>query len=43
MILKLRIDSQHLKGFVLETYPMAEPDALDDLVPIGVVVPFDAV
>jgi hypothetical protein len=44
MILKLRmIDSQDLKGFVLETYPAAEPDALDDIVPVDIVVPSDAV
>jgi hypothetical protein len=42
MILKLRIDSQDLKGFVQEIYPAAEPDALDDIVSIGVVVPSDA-
>ena len=38
MILKLRIDSQDLKRFVLETYPAVEPDALDDIMPVGVVV-----
>jgi hypothetical protein len=40
---KLRIDSQDLKEFVPETYPAAEPDALDDIVLIDVVVPPDAV
>ena len=39
MILKLRIDSQDLRPFIPETYPAAEPDALDDIVPVGVVVP----
>ena len=43
MILKLRIDSQDLRRFVPETYPAVEPDALDDIVPIGVVVPLVAV
>ena len=43
MILKLRIDSQDLKRFVPETYPAAEPDALEDIVPVNVVVPLDAV
>ena len=38
MILKLRIDSQDLKRFVPETYPAVEPDALDDILPVGVVV-----
>ena len=38
MILKLRIDSQDLRRFVLETYPTVEPDALDDILPVGVVV-----
>ena len=27
----------------IETYPAAEPDALVDIVPVGVVVPLDAV
>jgi hypothetical protein len=39
MILKLRIDSQDLNGLVPETYPAAEPDALDDIVLVDVVVP----
>ena len=43
MILKLRIDSQDLKRFVPETYPAAEPDALEDIVPVDVVIPLDAV
>ena len=43
MILKLRIDSQDLKRFIPETYPAAEPDALEDIVPVDVVVPLDAV
>ena len=43
MILKLRIDSQDLRRFVLETYPAVEPDALDDIVHVGVVVPLVAV
>jgi hypothetical protein len=43
MILKLRIDSQDLKRFVPETYPAAEPDALEDTVSVDVVVPLDAV
>ena len=43
MILKLRIDSQDLRRFVSETYPVAEPNALDDIVPVGVVVPLVAV
>ena len=43
MILKLRIDSQDLKRFVPETYPTAEPNALQDIVPVEVVVLLDAV
>jgi hypothetical protein len=43
MILKLRIDSQDLRRFVPETYPAAESDALEDIVPVDVVVPLDAV
>ena len=43
MILKLRIDSQDLRRFVPETYPAAEPDALDDIVHVGIVVPLVAV
>ena len=43
MILKLRIDSQDLKRFVPEIYPAAEPDALEDIVPVDVVVPLEAV
>ena len=43
MILKLRIDSQDLRRFVPETYPAAEPDALVNIVPVGVVVPLVAV
>ena len=43
MILKLRIDSQDLRPFIPETYPAAEPDALDDIVSVGVVVPLVAV
>jgi hypothetical protein len=42
MILKLRIDSQNLKRFVPETYSAVEPDALEDIVPVDVVVPLDA-
>ena len=43
MILKLRIDSQDLRKFVLETFPAAEPDALEDIVSVDVVAPLDAV
>jgi hypothetical protein len=43
MILKLRIDSQDIKRFIPETYPAVEPDALENIVPIGVVVPLDVV
>jgi len=43
MILKLRIDSQDLKRFIPKTYLAVEPDALEDIVPIDVVVPLDAV
>jgi hypothetical protein len=43
MILKLRIDSQDLNRFVPETYPAAEPDALEDIVPVDVVIPLNAV
>jgi hypothetical protein len=43
MILKLRIDSQDLKRFVPETYPTAEPDALEYIASVDVVVPLDAV
>ena len=43
MILKLRIDSQDLRKFVLETFPVAEPDALEDKVHVDVVVLLDAV
>ena len=43
MILKLRIDSQDLKRFDPKIYPAAEPDALEDIVPVDVVVPLDAV
>jgi hypothetical protein len=43
MILKLRIDSEDLRRFVPETYPAAESDALEDIVPVDVVVPLDAV
>ena len=43
MILKLRIDSQDLKRFVPEIYPAAEPDALEDIVPVDVIVPLDEV
>jgi len=39
MILKLRIDSQDLRRFVPETYPAAEPDALDDIVDVVVIIP----
>jgi hypothetical protein len=42
MILKLRIDSQNLRRFVPGTNP-AEPDAHEDIVPVDVVNPFDAV
>jgi hypothetical protein len=42
MILKLRIDSQDLRRFVPETYPAAESDALEDIVPVDVVVTLDA-
>jgi hypothetical protein len=43
MILKLKIDSQDLRRFVRGTYLAAEPDALEDIVPVDVVVPLDAV
>jgi hypothetical protein len=43
MILELRIDSQDRKRFVPEIYPAVEPDALEDIVPVDVVVPLDAV
>ena len=43
MIFKLRIDSQNLKRFILETYLAAEPGALEDIVPVDVVIPLDAV
>ena len=43
MILKLRIDCQDLKTFVPEIYPAAEPDALEDIVPVDVIVPLDEV
>ena len=43
MILKLRIDSQDLRRFVPETYPAVEPDALDNIVHVGVVIPLVAV
>jgi hypothetical protein len=43
MILKLRIDIQDLKSFVPETYLAAELDALEDIVPVDVIVPLDAV
>ena len=43
MILKLRTDSQDLRRFVLETYPAAEPDALEDIVYVDVAVLLDAV
>jgi hypothetical protein len=43
MILKLMIDIQDIRRFVLKTYLAAEPDALEDIVPIDVVVPLDAV
>jgi hypothetical protein len=43
MIPKLRIDSQDLKSFVLETYPAVEPDTLEDIVSIDVIIPLDAV
>ena len=43
MILKLRIDSQDLNRFVPEIYQVAEPDALEDIVPIDVVVMLDVV
>ena len=43
MILKLRIDSQDLKRFVPETDPVLKPDALEDIVPVDVVIPLDAV
>jgi hypothetical protein len=42
MILKLRIDSQNLRRFVPGTNP-AEPDALEDIVSVDVVNPFDVV
>jgi hypothetical protein len=41
MIHKLRIDSQDLKSFVPKTYQAAEPDALEDIVPVDVIVPLD--
>ena len=43
MILKLRIDSQDFRRFVLETYPAAESDALEDIVYVDVAVLLDAV
>jgi hypothetical protein len=43
MILKLRIDSQDLNRFVPETYPAAELDALEDIVPVDVVILLNAV
>jgi hypothetical protein len=43
MILKLRIDNQDIKRFIPKTYLAAEPDALEDIVPVNVVVPLDAV
>jgi hypothetical protein len=43
MIFILRIDSQDRKRFVPKIYPAAEPDALEDIVPVDVVVPLDAV
>jgi hypothetical protein len=43
MILKLRIDNQDIKRFIPETYLAAEPDALEDIVLVNVVVPLDAV
>jgi hypothetical protein len=43
MILKLRIDSQDLRRFIPETYLAAELDALEDIVPVDVVVSLDAV
>ena len=43
MILKLRIDNEDLRRFVQETYPAPKPDALEDTVPVDVVVPLDAV
>jgi hypothetical protein len=43
MILKLRIGSQDLNRFVPETYPVAEPNALKDIVCVDVVVPLNVV
>jgi hypothetical protein len=43
MILILRIGSQDLRRFVRGTYLAAEPDALEDIVSVDVVVPLDAV
>jgi hypothetical protein len=42
MILKLRIDIQDLKSFIPETYLAAELDAHEDIVPVDVIVPLDA-
>ena len=43
MILKLRIDSQDLKRFILETYLAAEMDALEEIVLVDVVILLDTV
>ena len=45
MILRNKIVTRNLTGKVglTVTYPAAEPDALEDIVPVGVVVPLDAV
>jgi hypothetical protein len=43
MILILRIDNQDRKMFVLEIYPAAEPDPLEDIVPVDVVVSLNVV
>jgi hypothetical protein len=41
MIHKQTIDNQDLKSFVPETYQAAEPNALEDIVSVDVIVPLD--
>jgi hypothetical protein len=43
MILKLRINSYDLRRFVPGTYLAVEPNALEGIVFVDVVVPLDAV
>ena len=45
MILRNKIVTRNLTGKVglTVTYPVAEPDALEDIVSVGVVVPLDVV